>query len=231
LSAGAARCLVVNADDLGLSAAVNRGIVEAHEDGIVTSASLMVTGEAAAEAAALAREHPRLGVGLHADLDSPASRRVDLASAADVARELDRQLAGFEALLGRPPTHLDSHHHVHRRPMALAVFSQLAGRLGIPLRAAGPVRHVGRFWGGDGAGRATPERVGVAALEAILAEEVGEGWTEISCHPGKATPAFRSSYLAERELELATLTDPRIRATIERLGLRLVSYADGPPSA
>jgi hypothetical protein len=61
------KLLVVNADDLGMSEGVNRGIIEAHERGIVTSASLMVRWGAVREAAAYAKEHPRLGVGLHLD--------------------------------------------------------------------------------------------------------------------------------------------------------------------
>src|SRR5215831_3654590 len=62
------RQLIVNADDFGQSPGVNRGIIQAHERGIVTSASLMVRWRAAAEAAAYARAHPRLGLGLHVDL-------------------------------------------------------------------------------------------------------------------------------------------------------------------
>ena len=67
----AGRKLIVNADDFGASAGVNRGVVEAHVRGVVTSTSLMVKGAGATGAAALARLHPRLGVGLHWDLDSP----------------------------------------------------------------------------------------------------------------------------------------------------------------
>ena len=62
------RTLVVNADDFGLSTGVNQGIICAHEEGIVTSASLMVRQPAAAEAAAYARDHSRLSVGLHLNL-------------------------------------------------------------------------------------------------------------------------------------------------------------------
>ena len=62
------RAAIVNADDFGQSAGINRGIVEAHERGIVTSASLMVRWPAASAAAAYARAHPRLSVGLHVDL-------------------------------------------------------------------------------------------------------------------------------------------------------------------
>ena len=64
----AKRYLIVNADDFGLSEGVNRGIIRAHEQGILTSASLMVRWPAAAEAARYAAQHPRLSVGLHLDL-------------------------------------------------------------------------------------------------------------------------------------------------------------------
>lgn len=59
------RRLIVNADDFGLSAEVNEAVLRAHREGILTTASLMVNGPAATSAIALAREHPRLGVGLH----------------------------------------------------------------------------------------------------------------------------------------------------------------------
>ena len=62
------RELIVNADDFGRSPGVNRGIVRAHEHGVVTSASLMVRWAAAPEAARYARERPDLSLGLHVDL-------------------------------------------------------------------------------------------------------------------------------------------------------------------
>src|SRR3989442_13993982 len=68
------RYLIVNADDFGLSPGVNRGIIEAHEHGIVTSASLMVRWPAAAEAAAYSRDRPNFSVGLHVDLAEWAYR-------------------------------------------------------------------------------------------------------------------------------------------------------------
>ena len=59
------RLLVVNADDFGYSHQVNQAVIKAHNDGILTSTSLMVTGDAFHEAVKLARENPSLGVGLH----------------------------------------------------------------------------------------------------------------------------------------------------------------------
>ncbi len=67
-SPSAPRRLIVNADDFGRSRAVNEAVIRAHREGILTSASLMVNEPAAREAAALARDNPRLGVGLHLTL-------------------------------------------------------------------------------------------------------------------------------------------------------------------
>src|SRR5476649_2492365 len=62
--------LIVNADDFGRSSPINQGIIEAHQNGIVTSASLMTDRDAFDEAVQLAEANPRLGIGLHLDLDS-----------------------------------------------------------------------------------------------------------------------------------------------------------------
>ena len=70
------------------------------------------------------------------------------------------------------------------------------------------------------------EYVSVPYLQRMLREEVGEGWTEFSCHPGYASSDYAAVYYAEREAEVRTLTDPRIRQTVEELNIRLGSYAD-----
>jgi len=224
------RNVIVNADDFGASAGVNAGIVEAHAHGIVTSTSLMVTGHAASEAAALAAEHPGLSIGLHLDLDGEdAVRRVPLDDASAMRTELERQLDAFGELLGRPPTHVDSHHHVHERPEVAPLARALAGGLGVPLRGDGRVAYVGGFYAQWEWQVTDLSHVGVDALLGILRDETGPGWTEIGCHPGRVTPDFRSVYLAEREAELTTLTDARLPAAIAALGLRLAGFADLPP--
>src|SRR3989442_11035463 len=114
--------LIVNADDFGLSPGVNRGIIWAHENGIVTSASLMVRWPAAAEAARYTRATRSLGVGLHLDLGewtcrggewSPLYQVARLDHPVEVREEVSRQLSAFRELVGQDPTHLDSHQHVH----------------------------------------------------------------------------------------------------------------------
>jgi chitin disaccharide deacetylase len=204
--------LIVNADDLGYSDGVNRGILEAHERGIVTSASLMVDRAAAEAAVELAGRAPRLSVGLHAVLDHDDEGDV----------ELPRQLRRFEALVGRRPTHLDSHHHVHRRPRLGAVFSAFADREGLPLRDHA-VPHCGLFYGRWN-GESHPEQIGVESLLAILGK-LGGAMTELGCHPGYAD-GLESSYTVEREHELQTLTDPRVGAHIDELGIELIGWGE-----
>jgi predicted glycoside hydrolase/deacetylase ChbG (UPF0249 family) len=68
--------------------------------------------------------------------------------------------------------------------------------------------------------------VSVPFLEGMLANEVPEGWTELSCHPGYVSEGYRAGYLAEREAELRTLTDPRIRDAVDRHGIVLANFAD-----
>ena len=84
-----------------------------------------------------------------------------------------------------------------------------------------------RSWGElpDGPARCEETPAGVGR-KGVLQEEVGEGWTEVACHPGYASPDFSSVYLQEREEEVRTLTDQRIRQTSEALGIHLVNYTD-----
>ena len=218
--------LIVNADDFGASAGVNRGIVECHTRGVVTSTSLMVAGRAVDEAVALSRAHPDLAVGLHFDVCGEDERAFDLGDRPALRAEFGRQLDEFRRLLGRPPTHVDSHRHVHRQPGLLPLFAELVAPLGVPLRDDGRVRFVGGFYA-QWEWRVTDlSHVGVPFLASLIRDEVGPGWTEVSCHPGYRTPDFDSVYLAEREAEVATLTDPRVRDAIESAGVRLRSYAD-----
>jgi predicted glycoside hydrolase/deacetylase ChbG (UPF0249 family) len=220
------RVLIVTADDFGASNGINAGIIEAHERGIVTSTSVMVNGPAAAEAAVLPAQYPALGVGLHWDLDSGAGPPVDTGDRAAVRAELARQLAAFKELTGMPPTHLDSHHHIHREPQILPIAREFAAELCVPLRHEAPVTHIGGFYGQWEYGITDLSHIGVEFLIWLLRNEVGPGWTELGCHPGRVVGDFVSVYEREREVELATLTDPRVRREIDLLGIRLASPAE-----
>lgn len=211
------RYLIVNADDLGASAGVNRGILEAHERGIVTSASLMVD-EPGSE---LLADTGTMSVGLHAVLtDEDAELQFDTVACRG---EVERQLARFEALLGRPPTHLDSHHNVHLEPPLSELFVEIARERGLPLRGFTPARYFADFYG-QWDGETHVEQVSVEMLSEMLATEVGPGVTELGCHPGYTGGGFESSYLIEREAEVRTLCDPAIRARVQELGIALIGY-------
>ena len=229
------RFLIVNADDFGRSPGINSGIARAHEEGIVTSASMMVRWPAATGAAAYARSHPDLSVGLHLDLGEWACRPdgewvalYQVAPAGDpdaVAEQAALQLDAFRTLVGRDPTHVDSHQHVHREEPARSVLGSLARRLRVPLRGRGrAVRYCGDFYGQDEQGQTWPELIGVDALIEVLAG-LGPGWTELGCHPG-LDPDLDSMYLQERALEVETLCDPRIRDAVTCLDIDLRSYHD-----
>jgi predicted glycoside hydrolase/deacetylase ChbG (UPF0249 family) len=143
--------LVFNADDFGLNAAVNAAVAQAHTQGMLTSASLMITAPAAAEAVEFAKAHPQLGVGLHLCLvqgpGQPASPFVlsrQLSCRGVLGRveaELREQLRLFLAA-GLRPTHLDSHMHTHLHAQVLEIVIRLARENGIAFVRA-PVEPVG----------------------------------------------------------------------------------------
>lgn len=150
-----ATTLVINADDLGFAPGVNRGILEAHAAGSLSSASMMVNTPAFLEGAELARTRaPRMGVGLHLNLvagrpltevpsltDARSGAFLPLEQlarralagavrASDVRRECDAQLAALGAA-GIAPTHLDSHRHSHALPGILPAVLASAAAAGV----------------------------------------------------------------------------------------------------
>jgi hypothetical protein len=219
------RHLIINADDFGASAGTNRGIVECHTRGVLTSTSMMVTGAAVEEAVELSRAHPALAIGLHWDVIGEDEREFDLDDHAAVRDEFASQLERFHDLIGRGPTHIDSHRHMHLDEGVREFFKELAAPLGVPLRGDEQVRFVGNFYAQWEWGVTDLDHVSVEALEAILREEVGEGWTEVSCHPGYVSEDYTPMYRSEREAEVRTLIDHRIRGAIDELDIRLESYA------
>ena len=226
--------LIVNADDFGLSAGVNRGIVQAHRHGIVTSTSLMVRGAAAGEAAALARENPRLSVGIHIDLGEWVYRDgrwqaeyvvVPTDDAGAVVAEVAKQLEAFRTLMGREPTHLDSHQHVHREEPVRSVLLELANGIGVPLRHFHPrIAFCGAFYGQSNRGDACHERIAVESLIDVI-QAVPPGVTELACHPASDADMV-STYREERILELQSLCDPRVNAAVAGAGAELLPFRD-----
>lgn len=157
MSAQPRKRLIVSADDFGMSAGVNAGIIRAHREGILTDAGLMVTGQGFDEAVELARRHPTLSVGLHLTLAqgralAPAAAIPLLVDAqglfrtnpiwagvryfftpgmrAQLRREISAQLDKFAAT-GLPLSHVDGHLTIHMHPTVLGILLDLADRYGI----------------------------------------------------------------------------------------------------
>ena len=147
--------LIVTADDLGLTAGISNGILEAHEHGIVTAASLMATGTDFERAVSRLAEHPTLDVGVHLALDEErplleglrtivgadgafltrgklllrlALRRVDLD---EVEAVWDAEFSRIVAA-GLRPSFVNSHGHVHCHPSLFPIAVRLARRHGVP---------------------------------------------------------------------------------------------------
>lgn len=149
--------LIVNADDFGLTEGVNRGIVQSHAGGIVTSTTLLANGAAFRSAVEMSREAPRLAVGVHLNLTqgSPVSSPQTVAALVNArgefhftpgqlwkalatrqipARQIEEELGAQVSKVleaGIKPTHLDGHMHVHLLPKISEVVVRIARRFGI----------------------------------------------------------------------------------------------------
>lgn len=245
--------LIVNADDFGFSQEVNEGVCEAHVNGVVTDASLLVRSPYATQAIQMA-DRINLPLGLHIDFVTPysASARDELGPEGHLTKELfnrefnlqitslfsceelliiqdeiRKQIEDFKTLAGQLPAHLDYHFGLHYLPDVMYIYLMISNQYQIPVR-----------WGVQYAGRnpivLAPARLndrfrGVqnGSIETFtdLLQEPWEGVMEIICHPGFFTPKdLFDPYNQEREYELKILTDPRLKAEIEHMGIQLVNY-------
>ncbi len=153
-----------------------------------------------------------------------ALRRADPDDPAAVAAELERQLERFAALVGRPPTHLDSHQHVHRSEPVRSILGVRARELRVPVRHHGRVRYCGDFYGQGAAGTPLPDAVAPPALARIV-RALPEGATEVCCHPAAAVePGW--DYGPERLRELEALCAPEVRRAVDEAGVRLCTFAE-----
>lgn len=245
------RRLIVNADDLGRTSGINRGIFAAHERGLVTSATLMVIYPAAEEAASQLEIYPNLGVGLHVQLSGgtpllpaesvpslvdergvfPAKPEGLIDLAPDQVRiEVQAQLVRFRELTGRLPTHLDSHHHSHRVPEVGEALIDVACEWDLPVRRSSP--EIAQWLQQT---RVPSTDVFIedffgaeARLDVLISilAELGPGSSELMCHPGFSDDGLRagSSYSDVREEELEILTNPDALQALDTHGIQLIHF-------
>lgn len=207
--------LIVNADDYGFSKGITDGILEAHERGIVTSTSLMVSTRWARYAATRSKEYPRLSIGLHGQF-FPGKKF----KAGDYAQQLEQQLEKFRKLMGKEPSHFDLHGVPKAtREMNFGVYLFLQKH---PLHFRANDRLINEFYGLKN-GFDTEEKITQSSLMRIL-EGLQPGISVLICHPGKSNRSFHDPYNSLRRREIITLTSPAILSTLEKSSIYLMNY-------
>jgi predicted glycoside hydrolase/deacetylase ChbG (UPF0249 family) len=264
--------LVITADDYGLTDATSRAILDLHRLGTVTATSALGVVPGVERRLRWLEEAPDLSVGVHlavvgedppllsaAEVPTLVDRRGRFApswralvarlatgrvDAADLRRELGAQIDAVAAV--RPPSHLDTHQHVHLWPLVGEVVVELAVERGIgAIRVPRPSRPTLRNRGiaslarrldarAAAAGLARTERFrgldeaghwSASSLRAALGELAGSpGSVEVNVHPGPATDPERDRFAWGYAwgAELEALADPALRDVIGSLGFELV---------
>ena len=207
------RHLIINGDDLGLSSGVNQAIFDLHQAEVLTSASLLVDGEAVEEALTQIKRHfPQLSLGLHLDFGEPPFR-IDW-----LVKEIQRQWRKFIQLVGDSPTHVDIHNYSNISPQVRRFLPER-----VPLRKTGSIHYIDKFNSTNG-----EEGVSLAHLIKLL-KRVKKGVYELACHPGYETPGKdlqRGECGGCREIEYRTLLDSRVKTILQLRRIELISYHD-----
>lgn len=237
------RILIVNADDCNLTAGVTEAILDCHDHGILTSTTFMANLPADPSLLLELRGRKKLGVGIHLNvtLGEPVSSPAKIRSLLDheerfkklparldadpqsghLYEEYENQILRFRKLLGRLPTHCDTHHHLHAYPVFCRVLEALARKFKLPVRRSGVLRNTvttDYFFGNLSAqGFWRPEK-----LEVIL-RYLPEGVSEAMCHPGRNDKTLQSvsSFTDGREKEWRLFRNPELRERLRQQGIRL----------
>jgi predicted glycoside hydrolase/deacetylase ChbG (UPF0249 family) len=158
----------------------------------------------------------------------------DLSSARyrDVLAEVRAQYERFLSLMGRPATHIDTHHHAHRVQVVFEAIVELGREQGLPIRAVSPamrahLREHGLMTTDDFIDSFHGDGVSVELLKKVIGA-LRVNVSELMSHPGYVDDELRreSRYAQARERELAVMTDPAVRAAVRACGVRLIHYGD-----
>ena len=228
--------LIVNADDFGISKAINLGIIEAYNEGIVKSTTLMCNMEAVDHAIKLANENPGIGVGIHFVLTAgkPLAQGVEgieeKSKKDDIRKELECQFNKFLSY-GIKPTHIDTHHHVHRIKKVFEVVKEIAIKNNLPVRLMGEtydsmykeIKSTSKF----SESFYEKEMVTEDNLIRLLEEYKDFETVELMSHPGYLDQNIlnRTSYAIERTIELETLVSRKVKEYIKENNIELISFS------
>jgi predicted glycoside hydrolase/deacetylase ChbG (UPF0249 family) len=247
--------LIVNADDFGLSEAVNHGIAKAFTAGVVRSTTLMANMDAVDHALSLSRLNPSLGIGAHLVLTAGKPLAASAKTICDCRGNFWKQGELFEKLqagsidaievyaewkaqiqkiiaMGFKITHLDSHHHVHLRPELFSVVLKLSGEFKLPIRAGSAEASCKGVAGLISSDRFSMDFYGnnltAASFIAIIEPyKTSDSVLEIMAHPAYLDKPLTnaSSYALPRLDELAILTSDEVKEYIKNNDIQLTNYA------
>jgi len=228
-----AKKLIINADDMGLREAVNRGIITAHKNGVVTSVSVFAEGEGVADAVRILKENPSLGVGIHLNLDKffvidhgrgvASGYATPKPSPEEIKSEIYRQLDIFRSFdLPVACDHIDSHHHTHLDPEIFPLVADAAKDRGITFVRL-PAKLFPDYSVFEGLKKILDER-GLRCIDHFI-----EGWywgnvdenytiAELLTHPGYGE--------LWREAELAHCCQPQLKSYFAEQKIDVIRFSD-----
>lgn len=244
--------VIFNADDFGYSKAINLGIIQAHKNGILSSATLMANMPGFEDAVKLAKENPELGVGVHLTLtcgypvlsDVPTlcqengkfhkltyyEKQFDI-SQEELYKEWDAQIKKV-IHAGIDPTHLDSHHHINRLPPMKEVFIELARKYKLPVRnnfdVPKDIKTVNRFFLGFDLLGIDKEIWKPMTINNLIQDCLTFGTVEVMCHPGYLDHIVleNSSMAEQRAFVLKELQVAEYRKLLNENNIEIVTYRD-----
>lgn len=248
------RRLIVNADDCNLTEGVTRGILECHENGIVSSTSWMVNLPCDTLLSSKVLRSG-IGMGLHLNVTAgapvskadfipslldeknafrrPASYCERLPVLKEVMFEYFDQIALFKKIFGRMPTHLDTHHQLHDQPLFMKALGETARQCRLPVRRSALMktsqfeyRDLKTPQGLEGHLDANSHWTDAALEKTIVALE--DGVTEIMCHPGFVTEELTkiSSMITTRAKEQALFSSSHWKSILNKNNVELIHFGN-----
>jgi len=243
--------VIINADDFGYSHGINEGIIKAHEDGILSSTTMLANMPGFDDAVKLAKGHPSLGIGVHLALTC-GSPVLDNVSTLTVNKEF-RNIAFYEndfsidvgelyhewdaqiqKILdaGIKPTHLDSHHHVNRIDPMKEVFIKLAREYNLPVRnnfdVPSDIKTVNKFFMEFDMLGQTKDIWKDMTVNNLIQDCKTYETVEVMCHPGYIDHVVleRSSLTDARAYTTKDLQNPKYQKALEKEGITVGTYQD-----
>jgi len=250
------RRIIISADDFGLTEAVTKGIAESIRKGVVSRTSAMMCTQGA-QWISQYKEGLEGKIGLHLQLTDgrpllPEKQvpsllngrglfarkrpliRLENLNPVELEAEWEAQM---QALLstGVQPTHIDTHHNVHRYPKVFNVFLKLAIKYQLPARALSPEMamrlEAHGLLGAKSCLRSSwdenlTDDLFIMQVLGAFRQQANDGLLEVMCHPGYVDQALRerSHYLAIREKELKVFCDPALPAKLKKHRIEVESF-------